>query len=143
MPSIGPEELLARLKKGKPIPALLLLGKETYLRDSCRTALIDAFVSEAARTWAISRFSAARGEVQSALEQAQTLPMLSPQQVVFVEEAESIEEFSDKKREDAVQQLEAYLADPQKLVPGNNMPLAGIADAQQRADIAAYLATLK
>jgi DNA polymerase III subunit delta len=112
MPSIGPEELLARLKKGKPIPALLLLGEETYLRDSCRAALIDAFVSEAARTWAISRFSADRGEVQSALDQAQTLPMLSPQQVVFLEEAESIEEFSDKKREDAVKQLEAYLADP-------------------------------
>ena len=112
MPSIGPEALLARLKKGKPIPALLLLGEETYLRDSCRAALIDAFVSEAARTWAISRFSADRGEVQSALDQAQTLPMLSPQQVVFLEEAESIEEFSDKKREDAVKQLEAYLADP-------------------------------
>lgn len=39
--------------------------------------------------------------------------------------------------------LDAYLADPQKLVPGNNMPLAGISDPQQRADIAAYLATLK
>lgn len=42
-----------------------------------------------------------------------------------------------------VPKLEAYLADPQKLVPGNNMPLAGISDAQQRADIATYLATLK
>jgi len=42
-----------------------------------------------------------------------------------------------------VPKLEAYLADPQKLVPGNSMPLAGISDSQQRADIAAYLATLK
>jgi len=112
MPSIGPEELLARLQKGKPIPALLLLGEETFLRDSCRAALIGAYVSEAARTWAVSRFSADRGEVQAALDQAQTLPMLSPQQVVFLEEAESIEEFSDKKREEAVKQLESYLADP-------------------------------
>jgi len=112
MPSIGPEELLARLKKGKPIPALLLLGEETYLRDACRAALIDAYVSEAARTWAISRFSADRGEVQSAMDQAQTLPMLSPQQVVFLEQAEAIEEFSEKKREDAVKQVESYLADP-------------------------------
>jgi DNA polymerase III subunit delta len=112
MPSIGPEELLARVKKGKPIPAILLLGEETYLRDSCRAALIGAYVNEAARTWAISRFSAERGEVQSALDQAETLPMLSPQQVVFLEEAEAIEEFSEKKREDAVKQLEAYLADP-------------------------------
>jgi cytochrome c len=42
-----------------------------------------------------------------------------------------------------VSKLDAYLADPQKLVPGNNMPLAGISDPEQRADIAAYLATLK
>ena len=112
MPAIGPEELLARVKKGKPIPAILLLGEETYLRDSCRSALSDAYVNEAARAWAISRFSAERGDLQSALDQAQTLPMLSPQQVVFVEEAEAIEEFSEKKRDDAVKQLEAYLADP-------------------------------
>jgi len=112
MPSIGSEELLGRLKKGKPIPAILLLGDETYLRDSCRAALIDAYVNEAARTWAVSRFSAERGDVQSALDQAQTLPMLSPQQVVFLEESEAIEEFSEKKRDDAVKQLESYLSDP-------------------------------
>jgi len=42
-----------------------------------------------------------------------------------------------------VPKLDAYLADPQKVVPGNNMPMAGMSDSQQRADIAAYLATLK
>ena len=112
MPAVGPEELLARLGKGKAIPAVLLLGEETYLRDTCRAALIDAYVNEAARTWAVSRFSAERGDVQSALDQAQTLPMLSPHQVVFLEAAEAIEEFSEKKRDDAVKQLESYLADP-------------------------------
>ena len=105
MPSIGPEEFLARVKKGKLAPAILLLGEETYLRDSCRAALIDAYVHAAARTWAVSRFSA--GDLHSALGQAQTLPMLSPQQVVFLEEAQAIEEFSDKKREEAVKLLEA------------------------------------
>jgi cytochrome c len=39
--------------------------------------------------------------------------------------------------------LDAYLADPQKVVPGNQMPFAGISDAQQRADVVAYLGTLK
>ena len=112
MPSIGPEELLARIRKGKPVPAILLLGEETYLRDSCRAALIDAYVSEAARTWAVSRFSAERGELEAALDQAQTLPMLSPQQVLFLEQAQAIEEFSEKKRDDAVRRLESYLADP-------------------------------
>jgi cytochrome c len=39
--------------------------------------------------------------------------------------------------------LMVYLAAPQQVVPGNNMPFAGIANAQQRADIVAYLGTLK
>ena len=39
--------------------------------------------------------------------------------------------------------LSDYLASPQKVVPGNNMPFAGISDVGQRADIVAYLATLK
>ena len=112
MPQVGPDELLARLKKGKPIPAILLLGEEPYLRDGCRAQLIDQYVSEAARTWAVSRFSAERGDVQAALDQAQTLPMLSPQQVVFIENAEAIEGLADKKRDEAVKQLETYLADP-------------------------------
>jgi DNA polymerase-3 subunit delta len=109
---LSPDELVARLGKGKPVPALLLLGEETFLRDACRAALLDAYVSEAARAWAVSRYSAGRGETASALEQAQTLPMLSPQQVVFLEEAQAIEELAEKKREEAVRQLEAYLADP-------------------------------
>jgi cytochrome c len=39
--------------------------------------------------------------------------------------------------------LDAYLAEPQKSVPGNLMPFSGIADAQRRRDLIAYLATLK
>jgi cytochrome c len=39
--------------------------------------------------------------------------------------------------------LTDYLESPQKVVPGNNMPFAGIANAQQRADIVSYLRTLK
>ena len=39
--------------------------------------------------------------------------------------------------------LDAFLADPQKLVPGNVMPFSGVADAKQRADVIAYLKTVK
>ena len=112
MPQLSPDELLARVGKGKPIPGLLLLGEETFLRDACRATLIEAYVSEAARAWAVSRYSAARGETQPALEQAVTLPMLSRQQLVFLEEAQAIEELAEKKREEAVRQLETYLSDP-------------------------------
>jgi DNA polymerase-3 subunit delta len=112
MARVSPEELLGRLEKGKPVAAILLLGEEVYLRDVCREQLIEKFVPEAARTWAVSRYSAERGETQAALEQAQTMAMLSPQQVVFLENAEAIEKLGEKNRDDAVAQLSAYLEDP-------------------------------
>jgi cytochrome c len=37
------------------------------------------------------------------------------------------------------QTLDAYIADPQKEVPGNRMPYAGMPDAADRADLIAYL----
>jgi DNA polymerase-3 subunit delta len=112
MARLSAEELLGRLEKGKAIPAILLLGEEPYLRDSCRAQLIERFVPEAARTWAVSRYSADRGETQAALDQAQSMAMLSPVQVVFLEEAEAIEKLGEKNREEAVEQLAAYLEDP-------------------------------
>jgi DNA polymerase-3 subunit delta len=112
MARISQQELLERLEKGKPVPAILLLGEETYLRDACRAQLIEKFVPEAARTWAVSRYSADRGETQAALDQAQTMAMLSPQQVVFLENAEAIEKLGEKNRDEAVARLGAYLEDP-------------------------------
>ncbi len=112
MARVSPIELLGRLEKGKPIPAILLLGKEPYLRDACRKQLIERFVAEASRTWAVSRYSAGRGETQAALDQAQTMAMLSPQQVVFLEDTEAIEKLGEKNRDEAVAQLGAYLEDP-------------------------------
>jgi len=112
MAKLSTEEFLERLQKGKPVPAVLLLGDEVYLRDECRKQLIEKYVPEAARTWAISRFSADNGETQAAVDQAQTLPMLSPQQVVFLEDGEAIEKLGEKARDEAVKTLEAYLENP-------------------------------
>ena len=112
MAQVSPQELLARLESGKKIPAMLLLGDEPYLRDECRKQLIERFVPEAARTWAVSRYSAGRGETQAALDQSQTMAMLSPQQVVFLENAEAIEKLGEKNREETVAQLGAYLDSP-------------------------------
>jgi len=112
MPRISHEELLSRLAKGKPIPALLLLGDEPFLRDASRAQLIDTFVPEAARAWAVSRYSADRNETQDALEQAQTLPMLAPRQVVILHDVEKLEKLGEKNRDAAVEQLETYLDNP-------------------------------
>jgi cytochrome c len=37
------------------------------------------------------------------------------------------------------QELETFIADPQKRVPANRMPYAGLSDAAARADLVAYL----
>jgi cytochrome c len=37
------------------------------------------------------------------------------------------------------QTLDNFIADPQKAVPGNRMPFAGMPDAADRADLVAYL----
>jgi cytochrome c len=39
--------------------------------------------------------------------------------------------------------LDAFLESPQKVVPGNRMPYAGLKSPTDRTDLAAYLATLK
>jgi cytochrome c len=37
------------------------------------------------------------------------------------------------------QTLNSFIADPQKLVPGNRMPYSGLPEAKDRADLLAYL----
>jgi len=39
--------------------------------------------------------------------------------------------------------LDAFIAEPQKVVPGTVMPFGGMPDASQRAALVAYLQTLK
>ena len=60
----------------------------------------------------VAFFRRTGGKLQMALDQAQTLPMLSSQQVVFFEEAEAIEKLGEKAREDTVERIVAYLEDP-------------------------------
>jgi cytochrome c len=38
--------------------------------------------------------------------------------------------------------LDAFLSDPEGFAPGNNMPIPGIEDGQERADLIAYIRTL-
>jgi len=39
--------------------------------------------------------------------------------------------------------LDAYIGEPQRVIPGNVMPFSGIADPGARADLVEYLKTLK
>jgi DNA polymerase-3 subunit delta len=112
MAGVSPEHLLALLSKGKPVPGILLLGGEFYLREMCRKKITEAYVPEAVRDWGITRFSAADDELSAILGQAQTLPMLATQQVIFVSDVEAWERLGDDSRDALVEQLSEYLGDP-------------------------------
>jgi DNA polymerase-3 subunit delta len=112
MAALSPHELLARLAKGKPIPGILLVGGDSYLRDLCRAKLIDAYVPEGARDWGVRKFSADDDDVSAILGQAQTMPMLAPQQVIVVSDVEAWERLGDDSRDSLVKQLSEYLDRP-------------------------------
>ncbi|MGA7793780.1 MAG: DNA polymerase III subunit delta [Candidatus Acidiferrales bacterium] len=112
MATVSPHELLARLAKGKPIPGILLVGSDSYLRDMCRKKLVDVYVAEGARDWGVLKFSADDDDVSAILGQARTMPMLAPQQVIFVSETEALERLGDDSRDSLVKQISEYLDKP-------------------------------
>lgn len=112
MPGLRPQEFVERLSRGKTVAAVLLLGSDFYLSELCRDALIEKFVPETGRAWALARFSAADRGWEQIFERAQTLPMLSPKQVLILEHAQELDALGEEAREEAVARFESYLENP-------------------------------
>lgn len=112
MPTIAAASLNSELSKRKGGLSLLIVGKDTYLRDAFRKQVIETSIDPATREWALSRYSAQEGEFANALGQARTVPMLVQRQVVTVSEIEALEEMPDEKREKETEDLAEYLANP-------------------------------
>ena len=112
MPQLDLEGLLERLSKGKPIPAILLLGEDSYLKETCRNKIIETYVEEGTRDWGVARFSADDDEIGSAIGQAQMLPMLAPRQVIVCGDMEALERLGDESRDKIVAQIEKYFENP-------------------------------
>ncbi len=106
------ENLLQRIAKGQPIPAIVLLGSDPYLRDQCRNALVERLIAEGARDWAVSKISATGGGLQDLLQRAQMAPMLSPRQVLILQDTEALERGGDDALERTTDALATYLEDP-------------------------------
>lgn len=124
------DKLIDSLAKGKTVPAIVLLGADSYLREMCRTNIVDACVPEAARAWAVARLSAREAGWDEILQRAQMLPMLSPRQVIIVDGAESVEKLGDKARDEILETLGKYLDSP---APFTTLLLeTGALDGRQR-----------
>ncbi len=112
MPATSPEKLLEKLSRGKPVAAIALDGADSYLREMCRSRIIDAYVPEGMRDWAVGRMSARESGWDEIVQRAQTLPMMAPVQVILVQDAESVERLGDKAREQILALLGDYLDSP-------------------------------
>jgi DNA polymerase-3 subunit delta len=112
MPEVTLDAFRQRLESGQPVKGVLLLGSDSYLREKLRSLLIATFVPEPARAWAVARLFAADVALDEILQRAQSFPMLSSQQVIFVQGVESWESLNEIAREQTVKALAAYLEDP-------------------------------
>lgn len=112
MPEMPLDRMLDTLARGKWVPAILLVGSDAYLRDLCRRKIIETYVPENAREWAVARISAREVGWDEVIGRAQMLPMLSKMQVIVVEDVASVEKLGEKSREQIVRALEAYFASP-------------------------------
>lgn len=112
MAALSPEKLLERLGQGKPVPAVVLLGTDSYLREMCRKRIIESCVPEGAREWAVARLSARDTDWNEILGRAQTLPMLASRQVIVVQDAEAAERLGEEARDEIIEALGDYLASP-------------------------------
>lgn len=125
MPELSADKLIERLARGKTVPAIVLEGTDPYLREMCRNRIIDSYVPEATRDWALARVTVRGGDWSELFQRAETMPMLAPCQVVLVDGAESIQsrakdgddrddadDDSDDPRKDTLKALAEYLAKP-------------------------------
>src|ERR1700722_6705925 len=124
------DKLVSSLAQGKPVPAIVLLGTDSYLREMCRAKIVDACVPEAARAWAVARLSAREAGWDEILQRAQMLPTLSPRQVIIGDGAESVEKLGDTARDEILEALAKYFDSP---APFTILLLeAGSLDGRQR-----------
>jgi DNA polymerase-3 subunit delta len=107
-----PDRFLQQIARSAPIPAIVLQGTDSYLLDMCRKKIVDAYVPEGLRDWALTRISARESGWEQVVGRARMLPMLAERQVIFVEDVASVERMSDKGRDEVVKLFSDYLDAP-------------------------------
>jgi DNA polymerase III subunit delta len=117
-----PDQFLARMKKGVIAPAYLFLGTETYGRDRCRQALVDAMLAPEDREAGLAQYDLRESALPDVVEDARSLSLFAPKRVILVADAEMAlpkQKASEEDDEDAdtpaaggAQSLDEYMKDP-------------------------------
>jgi DNA polymerase III subunit delta len=106
------DQFMSRLARGKPLPAIVLQGTDAYLRNLCRNKIVETFVPENVRDWGVFRLSARTCDWEEILARAQMLPLGCTQQVLIVDEADSVEKLGDETRDEITESVTSYLNSP-------------------------------
>jgi DNA polymerase-3 subunit delta len=84
-----PDQFLDRLRKNGPAPAYLFLGPESYQRERCRRALIEAVLPPEERTDGLTRHDLDQTSLASALDDARSLSLFATRRVLWLASAEA------------------------------------------------------
>lgn len=85
--------------------AYLIVGEDSFLREQFREQIIAAHVPEEARAFGVTRFSLARTALAEVLRAAAMRPLLSPGQVLVLNDVETL-------KDEELAYLEEYLEAP-------------------------------
>ncbi|MGB6855812.1 MAG: DNA polymerase III subunit delta [Terracidiphilus sp.] len=89
----------AQAGTGKLRPGYVLAGDEVFLLDSCRAAVLKAFVPADLRDFCLSEFDLSSTSIFEVLDRAQTPSLMAPFQVIFVRNVRQLYTRGAKKDE--------------------------------------------
>ncbi|HWZ33050.1 MAG TPA: DNA polymerase III subunit delta [Bryobacteraceae bacterium] len=104
-----PEQFLERLKKA-PAPVYLFLGQESYQRERCRRALIEAVLTPENRESGFTRHDLDQIPLTAAIDDARSLSLFASERVIWLAGAEAALPRGDAEIE--TPELAQYIAEP-------------------------------
>ena len=117
-----PDQFLDRLKRKGPEPVYLFIGPESYNRERCRTALVDAALGKIdpeARESALTRHDLDQVPLTAALDDARSLSLFASRRLLWLARAEaalprtrSAETEEETATSGNAAALESYLREP-------------------------------
>jgi DNA polymerase III subunit delta len=106
-------EIKKKLKKGQLSPVYLLYGTENFLIDEIKQGIITTALSQEEYDFNLSTYDMNEIPVETAIEDAETLPFMGEKRVVIIKNASFLTGAKEKQKvEHNLNRLETYINDP-------------------------------